>query len=325
MEDPELTRKRQAISTLTKIHNLSHEKRENRAMTLEDLKLQLDTTLRTTEKSFKLGEQRILAILFLLLLAPAGSRPSSILQMRFGDLELVLRRDPFDPLNGPTRLLIRFRLKFTKRYLGPKACKTFHIPEIIQEPNFILNPHVFLLGILFRHRAFRAPGLNDNPQALEGMAIHDDEPELCIPLRDDILNVLIFRRADRDLHGYVMSEKPISLSMMGGWVKRIGELIGFKSNTICYSLRYMAGNALDQSGTFCPSFLVTRKPLSYLRKRERVPPQFDPRPRAKLGHISEALSEPERVRRPLGGAVGIYTAAETPSRLCESWSIEESP
>lgn len=35
-----------------------------------------------TEKDFELGELRVLAVLFLLLLAPQGSRPASILQMR---------------------------------------------------------------------------------------------------------------------------------------------------------------------------------------------------------------------------------------------------
>ncbi|KAI0448256.1 hypothetical protein F5B21DRAFT_523079 [Xylaria acuta] len=154
-----------AIANLCKAHKLSAEKRENRPMTLDNPKPQLDTTLRTMEKTFKLGEQRILAILFLLLLAPAGSRPASILQLRFGDIEVALRRDPTDPIKGPRRLLIRFTLKFTKRYLGPKASKAFYIPEMIYEPNFLLNSHVFLLGILFRHRAFRAEGLNDNPHA----------------------------------------------------------------------------------------------------------------------------------------------------------------
>lgn len=87
-------------------------------MTLADLKLQLDTTIRTTEKSFKLGEVRLLAVLYLLLLAPAGSRPASILQLRFGDIRLILARDP---RNGPHKLLIKFTLNFTKRYLGKKA------------------------------------------------------------------------------------------------------------------------------------------------------------------------------------------------------------
>lgn len=88
-------------------------------MTLEDLKLQLGTTLRTTEKTFKVGELRLLAALFLLLLAPAGSRPASILKMRFRDLKVLLVRDPDDP-DGHPRLIIKLTLAFTKEYLGLK-------------------------------------------------------------------------------------------------------------------------------------------------------------------------------------------------------------
>lgn len=89
-------------------------------MTLEDLKLQIQTTLRTTEKGFKLGEQRILAALFLLLLAPQGSRPQSILELRFGDVNVLLRRDPLDPRGAP-RLVLELSIAYTKRYLGSKA------------------------------------------------------------------------------------------------------------------------------------------------------------------------------------------------------------
>jgi hypothetical protein len=89
-------------------------------MTLDDLKLQIATTLRTREKAFKLGEARILVVLFLLLLAPQGSRPGAILKMRHRDIEVVLRRVPHDP-NGPPRLITRLTLEFTKSFLGPKA------------------------------------------------------------------------------------------------------------------------------------------------------------------------------------------------------------
>lgn len=89
-------------------------------MTLDDLKEQIETTIRTTEKGFKLGEMRVLAVLFLLLLAPQGSRPQSILKLRFGDLELSMVRDPMNP-NGPARLVIELTLEFTKQYLGPKT------------------------------------------------------------------------------------------------------------------------------------------------------------------------------------------------------------
>ena len=86
-------------------------------MTIDGLKEQIRTTLGTTRKSFKLGELRILAVLFLLLLAPSGSRPAALLRLRFGDIRVVLARDPE---GGPHRILIWFTLEFTKTFLGQK-------------------------------------------------------------------------------------------------------------------------------------------------------------------------------------------------------------
>ena len=86
-------------------------------MTIDSLEQQIETTLSTTKKSFKLGELRILAVLFLLLLAPAGARPTSTLRLRFGDILPVLERDPE---GGPHNILIKFTLAFTKTYLGEK-------------------------------------------------------------------------------------------------------------------------------------------------------------------------------------------------------------
>lgn len=106
-----------AIRDLAKQHGLNHQKRDNRSMTISDLVTQIDATLRTTRKNFKLGEQRVLAILFLLLLAPAGARPSSILKLRFKDIRITLARDPN---SGPPRLLIEFKLVHVKAYLDPK-------------------------------------------------------------------------------------------------------------------------------------------------------------------------------------------------------------
>lgn len=51
-------------------------------MTLDDLKHHIETILRTTDTAFKFGEMRIQAVLFLLLLAPQGSRPKISLTLR---------------------------------------------------------------------------------------------------------------------------------------------------------------------------------------------------------------------------------------------------
>ncbi|KAH9903876.1 C2H2 finger domain protein [Xylariomycetidae sp. FL2044] len=243
--DPKLNRNmHKVLRSLAKKHELSNQKRENRCMTIDDLKEQIETTLSTTRKSFDLGELRILTVLFLLFLAPAGSRPTSILRLRFGDIRVVLARDPD---GGPHKLLIKFTLEFTKTYLGTKDAKTFTIPETMFDPSLLLSPHIFLLGILFRYRAFRAPNLV-SPCHLDELDIHPGEKELPLPLRDDLKDVCIFRRAVKTSSGLQISQaEPITYGMISVWIKRIGEILGLQYPTIAYTLRYNAGNELDQS------------------------------------------------------------------------------
>ncbi|KAK8140895.1 hypothetical protein G3M48_001474 [Beauveria asiatica] len=117
--DPQLGQSMQnGLTELATKYALSYEKRMNRCMSIDDLKDQNQTTIATTEKSFILGEMRVLAVLYTLLLSPAGSRPMSILKMTFGDLSFAKARDPE---GGPHQILIRFSLRFTKTWLGPKA------------------------------------------------------------------------------------------------------------------------------------------------------------------------------------------------------------
>ncbi|KAH8744320.1 C2H2 finger domain protein [Diaporthe sp. PMI_573] len=242
--DAKLNRKmHRVLKLLAKKHRLSDQKRENRCMTIDNLKEQVDTTLRTTKKSFGLGELRILCILFLLLLAPTGARPTSVL-LRFGDIRVVLARDPN---GGPHKILIKFTLEFTKTYLGSKDAKTVTIPEVLFDPSLTLSVQTFLLGMLFRHRAFEAPSLTC-PERLTQLDIHPGEQELPIPLKASMKDVYIFRRAIKTLVGYeISSNELISYGMMAGWIKRCGEIAGMEVPTIPYNLRYNAGNVFDRS------------------------------------------------------------------------------
>lgn len=125
--------------------------------------------------------------------------------------------------------------------------KTFTVPETLFDPTLILSPHVFLLGVLFRHEAFRAPLLT-SASCLQGLYIHPGERELRLPLRQDLKNVPLFRRAVKTPKGLEMSlTDSITYGMMSGWIKRVGQLLGRLHTTICYSLRYNAGNELDGS------------------------------------------------------------------------------
>ncbi len=76
------------------------------------LKQQVETTLGYD------GELRILYVLFLLLLAPTGARPASVLKLSTTETSrVVLARDPEGGLH---KVLIKFTLEFTKTYLGNK-------------------------------------------------------------------------------------------------------------------------------------------------------------------------------------------------------------
>ncbi|KAI9148655.1 C2H2 finger domain-containing protein [Paramyrothecium foliicola] len=249
--DPKFTRKMHKVRSsmlvlrsLAKQYGLNDQKRANRCMTIDDLKDQIETTLSTTRKSFQLGELRILAVLFLLLVAPAGARPTAILMLRFSDIRVVLAKDPE---GGPHKLLIRFTPKFTKTYLGAKDVKEFTVPETICDPSLLLSPHVFLLGILFRHRAFQATRLA-SCRDIERLDIHPGELELPLPLRSDLNDTFVFRRAIKMVTGYEMSAtERITYGMIAGWIKAIGVIMGMEYSTIAYSLRYNAANGLDQS------------------------------------------------------------------------------
>ncbi|KAJ4385250.1 hypothetical protein N0V93_010311 [Gnomoniopsis smithogilvyi] len=114
-------------------------RKKNRPMTLNQLKLQIETTLSTTEKDFKLGELRVLCVLFLesvsvledcgllvavvinrtpRLMAPAGSRTAVILKQ-----ELVL---PLQPELASEDLFRRVeRSVFGYRFSSKRA--TYHM------------------------------------------------------------------------------------------------------------------------------------------------------------------------------------------------------
>ncbi|EGU87128.1 hypothetical protein FOXB_02355 [Fusarium oxysporum f. sp. conglutinans Fo5176] len=230
--DPVLNRRmRRILRKLVVDHDLTGERRENRCMTIEDLERQAETTISTTKQRFHLGEHRIYALLFLLLIAPSGSRPRALLFLRFGDLELSLARDP---QGGPHRILIRFRLRFTKTFLGEKE-------------TLLLSPHTLLLGLLFHHEAFDAPALT-SPEHLSKLDIHPDEHELPLPLKQSMNDIFVFRRATKTaMNAYVLStNEQITYNMISGWTKKLGELAGFGVVVILYTLRYNAGNEFDQ-------------------------------------------------------------------------------
>lgn len=126
--------------------------------------------------------------------------------------------------------------------------KTHHLPCTYYDDSLLLNPHIFLLGILFRHKAFQ-PETLVSPDQLWMLHIHPDERELPLPLKNDLKDVYVFRRAIKTVTGYEISQNtPIPNGTMAQWIRRIGEILGLQYSNIAYSLRYNAANGLDDSG-----------------------------------------------------------------------------
>lgn len=73
---------------------------------------------------------------------------------------------------------------------------------------------------------------------------------MLLGFRPEIRDEYIFRRAVRTPMGYQMSSQPLELPTMGQWISTIGVLAGFEHATYAYTLRYMAGNKLNQDGMF---------------------------------------------------------------------------
>ena len=125
---------------------------------------------------------------------------------------------------------------------------TFPIPEIIYDPSLILSPHAFLLGLIFADRAFKAPNLT-SPEQLAKLYVEPGRNELPLPLRSDMDNIPVFRKAVKTLHGWEISPNlQLPYSTVAPWMKKLGAITGFRQISRPYTLRYAAGKAFDDNG-----------------------------------------------------------------------------
>ncbi|KAH6884005.1 hypothetical protein B0T10DRAFT_580223 [Thelonectria olida] len=120
---------------------------------------------------------------------------------------------------------------------------TSTLSEFFFDPSLLLSPHVLLLGLLFRYKAFRSPSLT-TPEYLDKLEIHPDENELPLPLKESLNDIFVFRDTIKTaFDGFAMSvNKPLTYG-------EDGELAGFSMTVILYSFRYNATNEFDQ----CPN------------------------------------------------------------------------
>ncbi|CRG92724.1 Putative membrane protein ycf1 [Talaromyces islandicus] len=232
------------IAKVAKEKNLRIGPHPKSIMYIEDLAELARVLLTTMEMTFELGWLRIQLLLFCQLAAITGSRPEALLDLRYGDLFLRLVRDP--DADHP-RLLIELTLSATKRFLGPKHQDPFPIPEIIFDPTLVLSPHIFLLGMLFRRKAFKSENVN-GPESLYQLGVLRGLNRQDLPLKDEFLDQYVFCQAIRESDGVrVALDQQLGGGSLRYRLRRGGEITGFEQIMKPYALRYGAAKAFNNS------------------------------------------------------------------------------
>ncbi|KAE8399029.1 hypothetical protein BDV37DRAFT_290564 [Aspergillus pseudonomiae] len=205
-------------------------RRPKATMYIEDVAEFARVLLSTTEMTFECGWLRVQVLLYCQLAAITGSRPGALLNLRYRDLLLTLIRDPE---GGSPRLFI---------YLTPEFTKTF----------LVLSPHVFLLGMLFRIKAFKSFSTDgpvvDCPENLYTVGILGGLGQQELKLKDEILDQFVFCQVVREADGFrIALEKQLTGGFLRYRMRRGGEITGFEQVTKPYGLRYGAAKAFNDS------------------------------------------------------------------------------
>jgi hypothetical protein len=123
----------------------------------------------------------------------------------------------------------------------------FPIPEIIYDPTLVLSPHVFLLGMLFKARAFKSPSI-DSPERLYSLGVLDGLNEQPLPLKEELDDDFVFCQAVREANGVrIAHEVQLTSASVRYRMKKGGQITGFAQVTKPYVLRDGAAKTLNES------------------------------------------------------------------------------
>jgi hypothetical protein len=123
----------------------------------------------------------------------------------------------------------------------------FIIPKIIYDPTLVLSPHVFLLNILFKIRAFKSPSI-DSPENLYSLDVSEGLNKQSLPLKEAIDNDFVFCQAIRETYGVrIAPELQLTSASVRYRMKIGGQITGFAQVTKPYVLRDGAAKALNES------------------------------------------------------------------------------
>jgi hypothetical protein len=124
---------------------------------------------------------------------------------------------------------------------------TFPIPEIIFDPTLVLSPHTFLLGMLFKAKAFLDPSI-DSPEKLYSLNVLKGLGEQELPLRGELDDEFLFCQVVREANGIrIARNKQATADWFRYRMKKGGQIIGIKQVVKPYVLRDGCAKKLNES------------------------------------------------------------------------------
>lgn len=105
----------QSIRRIAREYDLDTDEKEKTPMFIEDVVPLQETTLRTMDKRFDLGLQRMQQCLYSLMACFTVNRINAMRRLQYQHLQCSIQRDPH---GGPPRILLEIKYKFAKKYMG---------------------------------------------------------------------------------------------------------------------------------------------------------------------------------------------------------------
>ncbi|KAI1939195.1 hypothetical protein LOZ57_006155 [Ophidiomyces ophidiicola] len=249
---------RNGMRYLTKKYGLRTQPRENVPVYIENMVPFNETILKTQEKRFHLGLERLLLGFYNMLGLFTVNRKNAVLSIQYRDLKLSVQRNPH---GGPPVPTVDFTPTCIKEKFGMKKLlpagdqfglgdnldnsNTFMLPEIIYGISLVFSPHVFLFGFLFHAEAFENPTLRtmDDVRRLLPQA---GCQELELPLKREMDNWHLFPKVVIEKgEARVLRDTPMTL---GSNLKTMSEIHGWLNPFYTHQFRYGGGKLLDESG-----------------------------------------------------------------------------
>ncbi|KAJ5330489.1 hypothetical protein N7476_000272 [Penicillium atrosanguineum] len=232
------------IRSLVDKFDLDDDERGKEPVYVQDLTKFNETILRTQEKRFHLGYERIQLCLFTMLGIFTVNRLSALLSLQFKHLQFSIQKDPDD---GPPILLVEIKAAHTKKFLGRSQLNNFPLPEIIDDPSLVFSPHTFIFGILFWLEALQVPELS-SMETLRGLSIEGGRQQMPLPIRPEVGEYYIFCRTDIvDGKPEMLWDRPMPAGTMSGRLKSAGEIHGWLHSMFSHRFRYGGGKMLNES------------------------------------------------------------------------------